>query len=144
MSNQEKEKETEKRVVKVSELLQSGAGQIAQAAQGAAQGGCMTEAIKAQIQNNQELYTTLSRSLLELHNDMRQLRQKADTTHQMSFKLQQFVNVYSQNVDSKLATLEERLNSLIELWNKAVDARNELERTDAVNNKGEENKESNE
>jgi len=153
---EEKEKE-EQKTVKVSHLLgrrgdvkgsiDKAAAQVAGAALGA---GCMQERpapipeqIQKQIEHNQELYTTLSRSLLELHNDMRDFRKKQENTDRMIFSLQQGVNKVSADFSHRIATLENSLKQLIESWNNAVGAKEAEVDQNAVNKEGEENTSSN-
>lgn len=110
--------------MKVSELLKKG---TVEAIEGASQGICAQSAaiaaqekVEAQIQNNQELYTTLSRSLLELHNDMREFRKTGQNVDRMIFSMQQGVNKFSADINGRMKVLEENLVKLTELWNSVV------------------------
>jgi predicted nucleic acid-binding Zn-ribbon protein len=108
MSEEEKAKEEPKRIeVKLSDLLKQ-------------QGTQVDEKIEAQIRNNQELYTTLSRSLLELHNDVRGLRQKGEGLDRVLFSLQQGINKTTAAIDTRMSNLEKELKALVDVWNKTV------------------------
>jgi hypothetical protein len=138
--NQEVEKKEEvqeeapRKVVKISEML-GRQGDVNEsldtaaeiAARGALNAGAMhanpsmvQEQIKAQIANNQELYTTLSRSILELHNDMRGFRQKTEGLDRVIFSLQQGMNKGFVDLTNRLNNVEKQVGTLTELWNQAV------------------------
>lgn len=124
-NQKEKEENVVKKVVKVSDLT-------SEQQQPLAGGKELSAQIQAQIHNNQELYTTLSRSLLELHNDMRQLRNKGEGMERVLFSMQQLVNKNLLEMDQKVSVLEKSLKELTTLWNSAVNKAQE----DAGNKKG--------
>jgi len=112
-NQKEKEENVVKKVVKVSDLIN-------EQPQPLAGGKELSAQIQAQIQNNQELYTTLSRSLLELHNDVRNLRNKGEGMERVIFSIQQVVNKSILDIDQRVSALEKGLAELTALWNSAV------------------------
>jgi uncharacterized protein YukE len=126
---EEEEKEASCQALKVSDLLGQQGEQQSYAS--------IQKSIAAQLQNNQELYTTLSRSLLELHNDMRQFRKNEESFNKMLFSLQQGVNKANADIAKRLAELEASVAKLTDLWNSCV---KKAEGTkDATDGEGKEN-----
>jgi len=110
--------------IKVSQLLGAGA-----AAFGA-------------VQPSQDQYIILSKSLLELHNDMRDFRKKQEGMDRALFSFQQGINKMGADLNTRIQNVEKELVAITELWNKAVaDAEGTK---DATNEEGEEDTGSNE
>jgi len=96
------------KVVKMSDVM--GAGGAAQAAALGAV-GCNCK---------QKTDEVLTRSVLELHNDMRQFRKKTEGLDRVIFSLQQGINKGFIEVTNKVDALEQELLALTKMWQEAV------------------------
>ena len=94
-----------------------------------------------QIENLIELYTVVSKSILELVNDVRDLRKRSENFDGILVQFQKGLNKGLGDLHLRTSNLEKEIQSLTELWNSAV---NEAEGfKDATDKEREENQEGN-